>query len=202
MEICFAVRHTHGYKKIVEGFFQNKLLKKVHCHSGPASNIYLVAAGQISVGFAGVELWFSANSAGSFTQICFAPKDLRLAWLLSMTRIFGLLQAVKYFHDNMQIHRDLKAGNILLSLDARVSWICFFLGWIKWLRRRPLIEWWFQTLFIFTPTWGNDPIFLNIFQKGWNHQLVEKVPLDKSWFNKMHNDRTSATEEVQQAWTS
>ena len=21
------------------------------------------------------------------------------------------------------------------------------------------------------PTWGNDPIFTNIFQMGWNHQL-------------------------------
>ena len=56
MEICLALRHAHGYKKIVAGFLQNKMLKKVHCHSGPASNIYLVAAGQISVGFAGVEL--------------------------------------------------------------------------------------------------------------------------------------------------
>jgi len=56
MEICFAVRHAHGYKKIVAGFLQNKLLQNVHCHSGPASNIYLVAACQISVGFAGVEL--------------------------------------------------------------------------------------------------------------------------------------------------
>ena len=32
-------------------------------------------------------------------------------------------------------------------------------------------RWWFQILFIFTPTWGNDPIWLyNIFQMGWNHQ--------------------------------
>ena len=29
----------------------------------------------------------------------------------------------------------------------------------------------FQTFFIFTPTWGNDPIWLIFFQKGWNHQL-------------------------------
>ena len=35
------------------------------------------------------------------------------------------------------------------------------------------ITWlWFQIFFIFTPTWGNDPIWqINIFQRGWNHQL-------------------------------
>ncbi len=33
-------------------------------------------------------------------------------------------------------------------------------------------RWWFQTFFIFTPTWGRFPILTNIFQLGWNHQLV------------------------------
>ena len=32
-------------------------------------------------------------------------------------------------------------------------------------------RWWFQIFFIFTPTWGNDLIWLNIFQMAWNHQL-------------------------------
>ncbi len=33
--------------------------------------------------------------------------------------------------------------------------------------------WWFQTFFIFTPIWGRFPFWLyNIFQLGWNHQLV------------------------------
>ena len=31
--------------------------------------------------------------------------------------------------------------------------------------------WWFQICFLFTTTWGNDPIWLLIFKGGWNHQL-------------------------------
>ena len=39
---------------------------------------------------------------------------------------------------------------------------------------RKWIRWWFQTFFIFSPTWGNDQIWLyNMFQMGWNHKLVK-----------------------------
>ena len=32
--------------------------------------------------------------------------------------------------------------------------------------------WWFERFFMFTPTWGNDPIWRAYFSKGWfNHQL-------------------------------
>ena len=34
---------------------------------------------------------------------------------------------------------------------------------------------WFH-LFIFIPTWGNDPIWLyDVFQMGWNHKLDEYI---------------------------
>ena len=39
-----------------------------------------------------------------------------------------------------------------------------------WSTPTKFTRWWFQTFFMFTPTWGNDPIWL----MGWNHQL-EKV---------------------------
>ena len=32
------------------------------------------------------------------------------------------------------------------------------------IRRKPLAGWWFQTLFIFTTIWGNDPIWLIFFK--------------------------------------
>ena len=35
-----------------------------------------------------------------------------------------------------------------------------------------LSSWWFQRFFIFTPSWGTWSSLTNIFQMGWNHQLV------------------------------
>ena len=44
-----------------------------------------------------------------------------------------------------------------------------------WWSKKWWTSWWFQIFFIFPPTWGNDPIWLyNIFQMGWNHQLVNE----------------------------
>ena len=54
-------------------------------------------------------------------------------------------------------------------------------AWRSWGSYQFIPGWWFQILFIFTPSWGlfiftpswgNDPFWLyNIFQMGWNHQL-------------------------------
>ena len=41
------------------------------------------------------------------------------------------------------------------------------------LPQKGITRWWFHFFYIFTPTWGNDPVWIltNIFQMGWNHQL-------------------------------
>ena len=36
-------------------------------------------------------------------------------------------------------------------------------------------RWWFQMFFIFTPTWGNDPMWLIFFHMGWNHHLLNPM---------------------------
>ena len=69
------------------------------------------------------------------------------------------------------ISQDLSPGNVP---DAIKRWVSY--------KDRYRTRWWFQIFFMFTPTWGNDPIWLlycNMFQMGWNHQL-EKVGEDPS----------------------
>ena len=52
-------------------------------------------------------------------------------------------------------------------------------------------RWWFQTIFIFSHTWGNDPILTNIFQMGWNHQLVFFVDVCPLVYNKNYAKTSS-----------
>ena len=49
-----------------------------------------------------------------------------------------------------------------------------------------LSRWSFQIFFMFTSTWGNDPNLTNIFQLGWNHQLVNIVAPIFLWQNSKH----------------
>ena len=45
-------------------------------------------------------------------------------------------------------------------VDVRtVEWCGFVLRWGVWVKLGEWVSrWWFQTFFIFTPIWGNDPI--------------------------------------------
>ena len=42
---------------------------------------------------------------------------------------------------------------------------------------KPVGRWWFQSFFYFHPYLGKIPILTNIFQRGWNHQLVLCITL-------------------------
>lgn len=55
-------------------------------------------------------------------------------------------KAIKYFHDNMQIHRDLKAGNILLSGEGKVFLSDFGVA-------APLLDVKKRQSFVGTPCW-------------------------------------------------
>ncbi len=45
------------------------------------------------------------------------------------------------------------------------NWPCVLVSAVEsWEMIPQLSRWWFRTLFIFTPTWGNDPIWLIFFK--------------------------------------
>ena len=80
----------------------------------------------------------------------------------------------------------------LLTFCQKVAWRCgvgsfvhvrWFL-YILWMCHdlHTWSGWWFQTFFMFTPTWGDDPIFTTIFQMGWNHQLADDGQSQASFF--------------------
>ena len=74
------------------------------------------------------------------------------------------------------------------SSGIAVAWLCSRSSWYNiptwYLWKKNNKSWWpgnpilvggFKDFVIFTPTWGRFPIWTNIFQRGWNHQLV--------WYN-------------------
>ena len=73
--------------------------------------------------------------------------------------------------------RLLSCFSISAGLASPLASSCFSLFFFPFLiaffRSEGLSRWWFQTFFIFTPIWGNDPIWRAYFSDGWfNHQLV------------------------------
>ncbi len=58
--------------------------------------------------------------------------------------------------------------------DEIIFWIAYFQGRTVSFRERTnlYLGGGFKYFYIFTPTWGNDPIWLIFFQMGWNHQHI------------------------------
>ena len=83
------------------------------------------------------------------------------------------------FHSHLQEMVDTLAMEMKTRVvELEEVWICREIQWkMPWLfRLYKLSRWWFQIFFMFTPILGKIPILNNLFQLGWNHQLVIYPP--------------------------
>ena len=65
---------------------------------------------------------------------------------------------------------DFASVEALKPFALSFSWSVWDVCWET--SRWPFSGWWFQIFFYFHPYLGKIPILTNIFQRGWNHQLV------------------------------
>ena len=69
------------------------------------------------------------------------------------------------------LHKEGSATALLLVKQHAYQMDCFILrDYGQMNLHYPLPRWWFQIFFIFTPTLGNNPSFVKVFQLGWNYQ--------------------------------
>ena len=96
--------------------------------------------------------------------------------------LLHLARVVDFFGHGFFWSKVRLLGNVWLPILADWSWnqcvqspSLFFFLWKLWcFKAHPKLGGGFQDFLIFTPTWGNDPIWLyNIFQMmGWNRRIV------------------------------
>ena len=112
--------------------------------------------------------------------------------------------------EHSSLEQILGNGDLVWSiqiLDVRILvcnfWMSGFLFWFAMniflkvvsvsgcFAKKTITRWWFQRFFIFTPNWGNDPIWrLHIFQRGWfNHQLDKHLLLFVQMWKLFHLPR-------------
>ena len=100
---------------------------------------------------------------------------------------------------------------LLLCPSALLSWICFLERTLQVLRNKQkrdfshyLASWWFQPFFIFTPIWGNDPIWLIFFKRvgSTTNQLGVFFSFDKKWrwYMFVIEIQGNRSKETQQNW--
>ena len=104
--------------------------------------------------------------------LCLPLFDVEMIWIADwIFRVIWLFQGSDFFVGVLLLARKLfsSPGETCayeMRLKTRRPWHRRILG-DEWMLVPILINltsWWFQILFIFTPTWGNDPIWLIFFK--------------------------------------
>ena len=121
-------------------------------------------------------------------QICFSPiqYQIRQVFFELIVSPFFLGNRCYLWHGPYSFLLPGGVGQLLVcrSLERRgmpSSFLCWCwkgrsTGWVRWLHMTSWLGGGLTYVLIFTPTWGNDPVWLIFVKLSWNHQLD-----DVSW---------------------